>query len=197
MTAIPYGLRDIKLTPYTDGEGTTLGTPIDLPYARTLSFTDTEEFNELRGDDRVVASRGNGASVSWELESGGLPFDAFRAMGGGTIEETGTGATQRTVYSKKTTDSRPWFRIEGQAISDSGGDVHCIIYKAKATGELSGTWADGEFFLTAGSGMGIAQETGDDADKLYDFVHNASVTPIATGGSGGGGNDSGGGGDDS
>ena len=57
-TAIPYGLRDIKITPYTDAAGTVLGSPIDLPYARTLSFTDTEDFEELRGDDRVVATHG-------------------------------------------------------------------------------------------------------------------------------------------
>lgn len=178
VNTIPYGLRDIKITPYTDGAGTTLGTAVDLPYARKLSFKDTEEFQELRGDDRVVATHGTGPSCEWELESGGLPFEAFKAMGGGTITESGTGGTAKSVFSKKVTDIRPWFRIEGQAISDSGGDVHCVIYKCKATGELSGEWNDGEFFLTAASGVGIAQEDGDDADKLYDFISNATATAI-------------------
>lgn len=179
-STIPYGLRDIKITPYTDAAGTTLGTPIDLPYARTMSFKDTEDFNTLRGDDRDVASHGSGASVEWEMEAGGFNFEAFKAMAGGTITTTGTGATLKTVLSKKVTDQRPYFKVEGQVISDSGGDVHCVIYKCKATGELSGEFSDGEFFLTAASGVGIAPESGADQDKLYDFVYNATVTAIPT-----------------
>ena len=177
-TAIPYGLRDIKLTPYTDAAGTTLGAPVDLPYARTLSFTDTAEYAELRGDDRLVTSVGQGTVVNWELESGGISFEAFKVMSGGAVTTTGTAGTEKKVYSKTATDKRPWFKIEGQSISDSGGDVHCVIYKARATGELSGTWGDGEFFLTAGSGIGVAPESGDNANQLYDFVQNATATAI-------------------
>lgn len=172
-TSLPYGIRDIKLTPYTDAAGTTLATTsVDLPYARTLSFSEVEDFTELRGDDRLVAQHGSGPSVEFEFESGGLDFDAFKVMAGGTIVTTGTGATLKTVYSKKSIDQRPWFRVEGQAISDSGGDVHTILYKCKCTDDLSGEFADGEFFLTSASGVGI----GDADDKLYDFVQNAVVT---------------------
>jgi hypothetical protein len=174
---LPYGLRDIKITPYTDVAGTILAdTSIDLPVARTLSFTDTEEFEQLRGDDRVAAEHGNGAQVEWELESGGLPFAAFKAMAGGTITETGATPAMKRVFSKKVTDQRPYFRIEGQVISDSGGDLHAIIYRAKATGELSGEFSDGAFFLTSASGVGHAVVSGPNADKLYDFVQNESVT---------------------
>lgn len=179
-TAIPYGLRDIKLTPYTDAAGTTLGTAsVDLPYARTLSFTDTEEFAELRGDDRLVTSVGQGPVVNWELESGGISLEAYKVMAGGTVATTGTEGTEKKVYSKSVNTARPWFQIEGQSISDSGGDVHCLIYKARATGELSGSWGDGEFFLTSASGIGVAPETGTNANKLYDFVQNATATAIS------------------
>ena len=89
-TALPYGIRDIKITPYTDAAATTLAaTSIDLPNARTLSFSETEDFTELRGDDEVVTTRGQGPSVEWELEAGGLDFAACKAMQGGTITETG------------------------------------------------------------------------------------------------------------
>lgn len=175
--SLPYGLRDIKLTPYTDAAGTILAaTSIDLPVARTLSFTDTEAFEQLRGDDRVAAEHGNGAQVEWELESGGLPFAAFRAMAGGTITESGTEGSAKRVFSKKVTDQRPYFRIEGQVISDSGGDLHAVIYRAKATGELSGEFSDGSFFLTSASGVGHAVVSGENADKLYDFIQNETVT---------------------
>jgi len=174
-TPLPYGIRDIKLTAFTDQAGTVLAaTSVDLPYARTLSFSEVEDFTELRGDDKVVASHGSGPTAEWDMESGGLPFEAFQLMAGGEITETGTAPDLVTIYAKKTTDTRPWFRIEGQAISDSGGDVHCIISKAKATGDLSGEFTDGDFFLTAASGVGI----GDETDSLYSFVNNVEVTPF-------------------
>uniref|UniRef100_A0AAU6R652 Major tail protein n=1 Tax=Micrococcus phage Kurnik TaxID=3092208 RepID=A0AAU6R652_9CAUD len=180
VTALPYGIRDIKLTPYTDAAGTILAsTSIDLPNARTLSFDDTEEFQELRGDDRVVAVHGNGAAVEWEMESGGLPFEAFRAMGGGTITESGAEGNQQKVYAKKVTDQRPYFKIEGQAISDSGGDVHVILHRCKATGSLSGEFSDGEFFLTSADGQALAMPNGPTEDEIYRFIHNEVVTPIA------------------
>lgn len=177
--SLPYGLRDIKITPYTDALGVVLATTsIDLPVARTLSFSDTEDFEQLRGDDRVAAEHGNGAAVEWELESGGLPFEAYKAMAGGTITTTGVAPNQVKVYSKKVTDQRPYFRVEGQAISDSGGDLHCIIYRCKATGELTGEFTDGAFFLTAASGVGhpMPESAGDEANKLYDFVQNETIT---------------------
>jgi len=176
-TALPFGIRDIKLTPYTDAAATTLATTsVDLPYARTLSWTETEDFETLRGDDRDVAAHGKGASLSFEFESGGLPYAAFKVMAGGTITESGSGNTSKSVYAKKVTDQRPYFRIEGQSISDSGGDVHTIIHKAKCTGDLSGSFADGAFTLLAASGIGIAPASGAHADVLYEFVNNASVT---------------------
>jgi hypothetical protein len=174
MTAtLPYGIRDIKITPYLDAAGTVLADEsIDLQYARTLTFSETEDYNELRGDDRVVAQHGSGPTVAFDFEAGGLDFAAFKAMAGGTIIESGAPGAAVVVYSKKVTDQRPWFRIEGQAISESGGDVHTIIYKCKCTDDLAGTFTDGEFFLTAGSGVGI----GDADDNLYDFVSNEVAT---------------------
>jgi hypothetical protein len=95
-------------------------------------------------------------------------------MAGGTIVESGSDNTAKKVYSKKSTDARPYFRVEGQAISDSGGDVHVILYKCKCTGDLSGEFSDGNFHLTSASGVGI----GDANDNLYDFVQNATATPF-------------------
>ena len=173
MTSIPYGIRDIKLTPFTDAAGTILAaTSVKLPNAQTLGFSEVEDFKELRGDDRVVAQHGSGPTVEFDMESGGLPFEAYKAMAGGTIVESGTTGNTRKVYSKKSTDQRPWFRIEGQAISDSGGDLHTVIYKCKCTGDLAGEFKDGEFFLTSASGVGI----GDVDDNLYDFVENEQIT---------------------
>jgi len=177
-TALPYGLRDVRITPYTDASGSVLGVPIDLPYARTFSFSETEEFTELRGDDQVVTTRGQGPAVEWELESGGLPIPAAKAMQGGTIVTSGTGTTEKTVFTKKSTDARPFFKLEGQAISDSGGDVHCVLDRCRATGDFEGEFNDGEFFLTSAEGVALPSLLTGRTDTVYEFVQNASATAI-------------------
>lgn len=178
-TPLPYGIRDIKLTPYSDAGGATLGsTVIDLPNARTLSFSESEDFEELRGDDRVVTIRGKGAVVEWELESGGLPLDAWKAMSGGTITDTGSSPNKKRVFRKLGRSVRPWFAIEGQVISDSGGDVHAILYRCRASDSLEGEFSDGEFFLTSGSGQALPLLS-DTADVLYDIVQNETAAPIS------------------
>lgn len=175
--AIPFGLRDVKITPITGLD--VLGTPIDLPVARTFSFADSEDFETLEGDDHTVASVGSGPTCGWELESGGLPFAAFRAMAGGTITESGVTPAQKKVFSKLTTDSRPYFQVEGQSISDSGGDVHGVVYRCKADEDLEGEFGNGSFFLLSASGTGYGDTVGTTpTNKLYDFVQNETAVAI-------------------
>lgn len=176
---LPFGLRDVKITPFTSDAATAYGTAIDLPVSRTFSFSDTEDFEDLSGDDVTAASHGAGPTLEWELESGGLPFEAFKAMAGGTISESGTTPAQKKIFSKLATDSRPYFKVEGQAISDSGGDVHGIVYKAKATGSLEGEFANGAFQLLAASGRGFPSTVTADLNKLYDFVQNETAVAIS------------------
>lgn len=176
--ALPYGIRDIKLTPYTDAAGTTLAdTSVDLPYARTLSFTDQEDFDDLRGDDRVVASHGQGPTVAWELESGGIPLEAWAILSGGNVGAVaGTTPNQTKTFTKKVTDSRPYFRIEGQAISDSGGDVRVVLPRCKANDDLDGEFSDGSFFLTKGKGTGYGSLVAGEEDILYQFIQAETVS---------------------
>jgi hypothetical protein len=178
-TSLPYGLRDVKLTPYTDAGGTTLAaTSVDLPNARTFSFSETEEFTELRGDDKVVTTRGKGPSVDWDLEAGGLSLDALKVLTGGTLTESGvTPATKRT-FTKKVSDSRPFFKVEGQVISDSGGDMHCTLDRCRVTDKVEGEFSDGNFFLTSGSGTALASLIAGREDTVYEFVQNETAEAI-------------------
>lgn len=169
---LPFGLRDVKVFPLV---GEVAGTGVDLPNSRTFSFSEAEDFEELRGDDGVAAVHGLGASVDWELEGGGISFEAVKVMYGGTITETGTTPAIKKTYQKKDTDARPYFQVEGQAISDSGGDFHALLYRCRATGELSGELADGSFWLTGSSGRAIAQLS----DRIvYDLIQNETAAAI-------------------
>ncbi len=169
---LPFGLRDVKLRPLT---AETPGTSVDLPNARTFSFSEAEDFEELRGDDGVAAVRGLGAGVDWELENGGISFEAVKIMYGGNIAESGTTPAIKKTFTKLETDSRPYFLFECLAISDSGGDFHVLLYRCRCTGELSGEMADGSFWLTGASGRAIGR-TSD--RKIYDFIQNETAVGI-------------------
>lgn len=173
MTSLPYGLRDVKVSPL-DSAGA-VGTMVDLPNARTLSFEESEDYEQLRGDDRVVAEAGQGPTVSWELEGGGISLEAFAVINGGTLVVSGTTPNIKKTYTKKSTDKRPRFRIDGQSISEAGGDFKMVIYNAKATDGVSGELADAAFWLTGASGSGIGALT---TDKLYDFVDSETAAAI-------------------
>lgn len=154
--ALPYGVRDIKLTQYTDAVGTTLNTSsVDLPYIQTLNFTEAEEFQELRGDDKLITTRGRGSQVNWSLESGGLPVSAWSVLTGGSIVATGLTPNRVSELRKSATANRPFFRIDGRIISDSGGDVLVRIYRCRATGDIQANFQNGEFATSQISGVGL------------------------------------------
>lgn len=181
-SSLPYGLRDTSITPFTDAKATTLGTALDYPTARTMSFEESEDFEELRGDDKVVAIRGKGASVDWEMENGGINLPAYKSMAGGTVTTTGVTPNTVTTYQKKVTDQRPYFKSEGQAINDDGGDFHGILYKARASDSLSGELSDGSFWLSKASGSALPATLTGKVDVLYEFIINETVTDPAPAG---------------
>lgn len=178
-TPLPFGLRDVKVQLLTDDGTATVGGKVDLPYGRTLSFAEAEDFEDLRGDDALIASHGAGPNVEYELESGGLNFEAVRVMYGGTVTTSGVTPNLQKRWRKLTTDTRPYFKIEGQSISDSGGDVHCVIYRAKSTDNMEGELGDSSFFLTGAQGKGYGNNiVGPDFNAVYDWLQNETVTAI-------------------
>ena len=98
---------------------------------QTLTFGETEEYEELRGDDKLVATHGKGAQVEWDLEAGGISLKVWSILTGGQIIESGTTPNRKVIMRKRASDARPYFRIDGQVISDAGGDVVARIYRAK------------------------------------------------------------------
>lgn len=173
---LPYGLRDVKVCTLTsDG---VKGTLVDLPNGRVLTFEESEDFEELRGDDKVIIARGKGATMSWELESGGISMEALAVINGGVVTSSGTTPAQIKTYKKLVTDVRPEFFAEGQALSESGGDFHAVLYRLKATGGVKGELGDGVFFLTQCSGDGYGSKNASKTDVLYEMVQNETAATI-------------------
>jgi hypothetical protein len=183
--ALPYGLRDVQLVEYPTLAATTFGTTlVDLPNAQTFSFSETEEYTELRGDDVLVASHGQGPQLECNLESGGISMAAYEVLNGGISITSGVTPNITKRYRKLTTDQRPYFAVIGKAISDSGGDLHAIVYRARVTGDLGGEFADGEFFIPGaditGFGCNVPGLVGtlQVRNALYDFVQHEEIEDI-------------------
>lgn len=172
---IPYGMRDIKVTPLDVTTGA-YGTMVDLPVSQTLTWTDTEDFQELRGDDRLVATRGSGPQVEFSLEAGGVSLAAYAVMSGGSVIETGVTPNLVRTYSKATTHTRPYFRIDGQAFNDNGGDTKVVLYQAKLTGDIGGGFQDQEFYVTSAEGAGLGDPFR--GNKVYDIVASETAANI-------------------
>jgi hypothetical protein len=183
---LPYGLRDVKLIQYPSLAADTFGsTLVDLPVARTMSFNETEEYEDLRGDDALQTSHGNGAQVEWEIESGGLSFAAHGVLSGATVIESGISPNQVKRLRKKSTDQRPFFTAIGMSISDNGGDFQGLIWRARATGNLEHELADGQFLIPTASGIGFPCKVSgmvggvEVLDSVYDFIQRETIGAIA------------------
>jgi hypothetical protein len=177
--SLPFGLRQVRLTPYTDVSATVLGASVALPMSQIFSFTETEDFEDLRGDDRLQTSHGKGPEIDWELTAGGISLDAYYVIAGGQAPiTTGVTPNQIKTYRKLVTDQRVPFKAEGRAISDNGGDMHAIVYRCKTTGDVAGSFEDGKFLLTNAKGKGYASLISP-VDAVYDFVQNETPVVIA------------------
>jgi len=174
---LPFGLRDVKLFA-VDATGTRTGAGVDLPVSRTFSFKETTSSEQLVGDDIIQGSHEYNSIVEWELEAGGYSLEAYAIFSGGIVTSTGTTPAQVKKLSKKNTDARPYFEVEGQAISDSGGDMHAIVYRCKCDGDLDGKFENGNFAMTKCSGKGYGRLSD---GLLYDFIQNETTTPIVVG----------------
>lgn len=172
---LPFGLRDVKIFGL-DAAGARVVPGEDLPASRVFSFKETVESEQLDGDDVIQASHEYNPVVEWELEGGGISFEAYAMMGGGEVTVTGLSPVEVKSYVKKKSQNRPYFEIEGQAISDSGGDMHAIVYRCKADGDLEGGFEGGSFMLTKATGKGYGK-LGDEGE-LYEFVQNETVATI-------------------
>lgn len=175
-TRLPYGLRDLKVA--TLSNTGVKGTLVDLPNGQTLEFTETTSEQELRGDDVVKAKRTTVEAVEWTLDAGGINFEAMVVIAGGTITTTGSTPNVVKKWRRLEGESYPDFYLEGQALSESGGDHHTIIHRAKAN-QISGSHQDQEFWVSHAEGTGIGTLTAANVGAVWDMVANETTTAIA------------------
>jgi len=176
-TTYPFGMREIMLEPISNAG--VVGAGVMLPNSRKMTWTEAESFVELRGGDRTITSRGQGAVCNFELEGGGYSLEAYAVIAGGTVVTAGVTPNQTKTYSKNVDDVRPFFKATGRSLADEGGDFKVVIYRCRATGDIPGELSDGNYLLQTVSGQGFpSQEVGAEG-ALYDLIQSESETPLA------------------
>jgi len=99
-------------------------------------------------------------------------------MFGGVISSTGITPDLKKQWRRLEGESYPDFFAEGQAMSESGGDHHTVIHRAKAT-QMNGTHQDQEFWISNAEGTGIGTLTAANLGAVWDMVANETEDPIA------------------
>lgn len=173
---LPYGLRDVKVATL-DNVGTK-GTLVDLPNSQTFEFQETTSEQELRGDDAVKATRTTVDAVEWTLEAGGINFAAMKVIAGGTITVSGVTPAVKHQWRRLEGETYPDFFVEGQALSESGGDQHTVVYRAKAS-QISGSHQDQEFWISHAEGKGIGSLAPATLGAVWDMISNETAVAIA------------------
>jgi hypothetical protein len=132
----------------------------------------------MRGDDVVVAKRVTIDSIDWTLESGGISYEAAVVMFGGAIVSSGVTPNQLKSYTRLYTDSYPDFYAIGQAMSETGGDLHLCLFRNKAN-QLSGTLQDQEFWVTHAEGSALPSLNSTDLNKAWAFIQHETAVAVA------------------
>lgn len=164
----PFGLRDVKLT---NAAGST---QVDLPAARTFSFSERIKSGELSGDDKTLAVVAFSDAVEWTLDAGGISLEAYALMTGRTATVAGTTPNQTDTLEGDAQEAFPYFKVYGKALGDGTDDIHCKLGKCKLTA-FQGSFGDGEFLVSQASGIAIGETSG---DKIFTFVQNETAANL-------------------
>lgn len=166
----PFGLRDVKITNIA---GTT---QVDLPAAQELTITPRLLTGELKGDDSIRAVVAFIEAADWSLSAGGISLDALAIITGQAVSVSGTSPTEKTTLNLAAGDAMPYFKIYGKSMGDGSDDVHVKLYKCKVTGNIEGTFSNGQFYITKLSGVAID----DGSNGVMDIVQNETATTLPT-----------------
>jgi hypothetical protein len=136
---IARGLGDLQVAPLTGAD--VVGSWVDVPGSRSLSFNISSDSDELEGDNRIIAKVRNPKSLTGSIEIGQINLAALAVLLGGAAETTGTGDTAVTKLEESAGLSTGSYRICGQApgVDMEGSAYRVTILKALTTNGLDET----------------------------------------------------------
>lgn len=180
-----YGVDDFKLFPITQDDDTTFtcGNAIDAVGVKQVSITFEADEKDLTGDEMTLDTIAKVKSITVSTEIAKLNLDALALFTGGTVTDS-TNSSTLSIGSNASGNQR-YFQAQFQikTTDNEGGDLHYIVYKAKATSTpINGTEDDYATFTIDCKGVFTTHKfgTGTAAEqKLVDIQINETVTALA------------------
>lgn len=180
-----YGVDDFKLYPITEDDAGkfTCGDAIDGVGVKHVSLTFEADEKDLTGDEMTLDTISKIKSITLSTEVAKLNLEAMALFTGGTL----TNATDSATLSvgSNASGNQKYFQAQFQIkeTDNAGGDLHYIVYKAKATSTpINGTEADYATFTIDCKGVFTTHEFGTGAEKeqkLVDIKVNKTATALA------------------
>lgn len=179
-----YGVDDFKVYPITEDTNGSFkcGEAIDCVGVKQVSLTFEAEEKDLTGDEMTLDTISKVKSITVSTEVAKLNLEAMALFTGGTL----TNATDSATLSigSKASGNQKYFQAQFQikTTDNEGGDLHYIVYKAKATSTpINGTEDDYATFTLDLKGVFTTHEFGTEGDKeqkLVDIKINKTVTAL-------------------
>lgn len=181
-----YGVDDFKIFPITQDtkDGFTCGTAIDCVGVKQVSITFEAEEKDLTGDEMTLDTISKVKSLTVSTELAKLNLEAMELFTGGKLT-TDTDSATLSIGSNASGNQK-YFQAQFQikATDNDGGDLHYIVYKAKATSTpINGTEDDYATFTVDLKGVYTTCDkfpVGDTTEqKLVDIKINKTATDLA------------------
>jgi type VI protein secretion system component Hcp len=182
-----YGVDDFKMFPITqdDLDGFACGEAIDGVGVKQVSITFEADEKDLTGDEMTLDTMSKVKSVTISTELAKLNLEAMELFTGGNLTTDEDSAT--LSIGSSASGNQKYFQAQFQikATDNEGGDLHYIVYKAKATSTpINGTEDDYATFTVDLKGVYTAYDKfpakGEATEqKLVDIKVNKTITPLA------------------
>jgi hypothetical protein len=182
-----YGVDDFKMFPITqdDLDGFACGEAIDGVGVKQVSITFEGDEKDLTGDEMTLDTMSKVKSVTISTELAKLNLEAMELFTGGNLTTDEDSAT--LSIGSSASGNQKYFQAQFQikATDNEGGDLHYIVYKAKATSTpINGTEDDYATFTVDLKGVYTAYDKfpakGEATEqKLVDIKINKTITPLA------------------
>ena len=145
---VMFDVHDCKvysLSTDTAGASPTYGAAKDVPGIAEVGVDPNIVTAELKGDARVIATKGRTDRLSFSCTYGKLAGDVMQVIFGHTVTDTGTTPNQTATFRLKSPASLPYFKIEFKIddVDEGIGNLVVKLYKCKVTGgTILGTSSD-------------------------------------------------------
>lgn len=134
-STVMYDVHDFKVKSLLTDVATapTYGTElVDIPGIASVNLDPNINSNELKGDAKVIAKKGNTDRFNISATYGRLSLDALVIFFGGTITDVPTPSSVKWALAG--TNSLPYFQAQAQFLYNEVQDAHLKAWKCQATG---------------------------------------------------------------